>query len=540
MTAATASHRRTRLFPARPSWRRLTVLVTLLVLGWALAVPVGYMPRWWHYLVVVAVACAFVGSWHGQHVSTTMARWTPMVWRNQRLRSRGAGEPSRHRTPHGPGLPSRDSGRLHARIVVHLRPQPHALTTAEDDGDQLPWEFVIAWLDRYGIRADALTVCAVTRTPPASGLRADAAAMLGGRHTQHHDTWLTYSVSAHSNVGALVARQSTSIRPHAADVEDGAQDAEAAEGGAALGLASLADTTARRLIAELGERGWLATVCDGEQLPPFVPPTATVRRHTWTGTEYSDGYRAVYAVDPTALDEVVEALPSLPTKSTWMSLTVRCQGRQPATLGAVVATLTTARPAQRPLSGLHGFHGLHHQVAPMLTATGCAADAQLPGTRLVARELAALRWPTTAAGVPIGFNRTRQPVYLGLASPEPVRITVTGTPQFQVGITARLALSGLTLALYTADPEPWAALANHAAPQQFTIRPTSVPPQAIVISDGSCDAPAGAAITVALRQPQSAQAPSTTVVITQDDRHPDLFYITTPHGRQWLSSRLSQ
>lgn len=131
-------------------------------------------------------------------------------------------------------------------------------------------------------------------------------------------------------------------------------------------------------------------------------------------------------------------------------------------------------------------------------------------------------------------------MYLGLASPEPVRITVTGTPQFQVGITARLALSGLTLALYTADPARWAALANHAGPQQFTIQPTSVSPEAIVVSDGSCDTPAGAGITVTLRQPQSTQAPATTVVITQDDRHPDLFYITTPHGRQWLSSRLSE
>lgn len=537
MTAATAS-RQTRFSPARASWRRLTVFVTLLVLGWALAVPVGHTPRWWHYLVGAALALALVGSWHGQHVSTTMARWTPMVWRNQRLRSRGSGEPvrRRHRTPHSPG-PAGSTARLHAQIVVHVRPQPHALITTDDVDDQLPWEFVTAWLDRYGIRTDTLTVCSVTRTPPASGLRSDAATLLGGRRTQHHDTWLTYTVSAHSNVGALVARHgpSTTSTPQAGDT-----DADADGRATTPGLASLADTTARRLIAELRERGWLATVADQTQLPQFVPASVTVRRHTWTGIEYSDGYRAVYAVDPAALADVAEALPALPTKSTWLSLTVRSQGRQPATISAVVGTLTTTRPARCPLSGLHGFHGLHHQVAPTLTATHFAAHTQLPRGPLAANDLTALRWPTTAAGVPIGFNRARQPVYLGLASPEPVRITVTGTPQFQVGITARLALSGLTLALYTADPARWAALANHAGPQQFTIQPTSVSPEAIVVSDGSCDTPAGAGITVTLRQPQSTQAPATTVVITQDDRHPDLFYITTPHGRQWLSSRLSE
>ena len=57
--------------------------------------------------------------------------------------------------------------------------------------------------------------------------------------------------------------------------------------------------------------------------------------------------------------------------------------------------------------------------------------------------LTQLRWPTSAAGVPIGFNRNREPVYLGLASPEPVRITVTGTGQFHVGIVARSGSVGV-------------------------------------------------------------------------------------------------
>ena len=67
--------------------------------------------------------------------------------------------------------------------MLHLRPHPHALTTPGDTSDQLPWEFVTSWLNRYGVRADALTITAVTRTPPPSGLRTDSAALLTGRTT---------------------------------------------------------------------------------------------------------------------------------------------------------------------------------------------------------------------------------------------------------------------------------------------------------------------------------------------------------------------
>ena len=93
------------------------------------------------------------------------------------------------------------------------------------------------------------------------------------------------------------------------------------------------------------------------------------------------------------------------------------------------------------------------------------------------------------------------------------------------------------MAVYTTDPRQWMALANHGAPQQFSIRPETPHPGAIVVTDGRVQAPSGA-ITVTLRRPQSAQAPSTTIVITQDGRHTNLFHITTAHGRLWLSTRL--
>ncbi|ORX21145.1 hypothetical protein AWC32_02050 [Mycobacterium xenopi] len=512
--------------------------MSLMLIGWAALLPAGQAPRWWHYVIAAAVIVAFVGSWHGQHVSTVMSRWTPMAWRNrrrQRSRRSTATQGRRRRDNHAES--SSDSANspnqvLQAHIVIHLRPQPHALTTPADRSDQLPWEFITAWLDRYGVRADALTVCSVTRTPPASGLRSDSAALLGGRNTQHHDTWLTYLLRAENNVGALTARQTTMGGPSGSPSDDDAPEPH---------RAALADTTARRLIAELRERGWLATLSDADELPRFVPPTVSVRRETWTGTEYSDGYRAVYAVQPTALRDVLETLPTLNTKSTWVTATVRARGGQPTTIEAAVGTLTATRPPRHPLAGLDGFHGLHQRIADSLRITGLNDHTvDLPGTEVRPSQLADLTWPTAAAGVPIGFNRARQPVYLGLASPEPVRITVTGTQTFHVGIIARLALSGLPIALYTADPRQWAGLANHAGPQQFLMRPAAPPPEAIIVSDDAIGETPTGAVTVTLRRPQSAQAPSTTIVITQDGRHPDLFYITTAHGRQWLSTRLAQ
>lgn len=499
------------------------MLACVLLLGWAVLLPPGRLPQWWLYVGAGLIIAAFVGSWHGQHISTALRRWAPMARYNRRRRARG---PAKAHDKHPVADTAAADSALQARIVIHLRPHPHALTAPSDTDDQLPWDFITAWLQRYGVRADELAVTSLTRTPPASGLRTDSAALLGGRTPQHRDTWLTYTLCANSNVGALVARQTT-MGPHEDPHASGAQ------------RAALGDTTARRLVAELRERGWLATLHDAAQpLPQFVPPAAAVRQETWTATEHSDGFRALYAVTPGALPAVLEALPGLATKATWVTVIVRSRGRQPTTVQACVGTLTNAQPERSPLPGLEGFHGRHRHVTPALTATGVDNDALvLPAAEITRSDLAQLRWPTTAAGVPIGFTPQRRPVYLGLASPEPVRITVTGTGAFHVGIVSRLALSGLPVAVYTADPRRWATLANHGAAEQFAMHPSQPAAGAIIVTDGTLEAPAGA-ITVMLRRPQSAHAPSTTVVITQSGAHSNLFDITTPHGRLRLSTRL--
>ncbi len=525
---------RSRLAPAVPSWRRLTVLVSLLLLGWAALLPPGRTPQWWHYAAGVALILAFLGSWHGQHVSTTIRRWAPVSAYNRRLRSRRLSQrPTTATSAATPPEPAYGSDILQARVVIHLRPHAHALTTPSDTADQLPWRFITSWLDRYGVRADAVTITALTRTPPPSGLRTDAAALLTSRTPQHRDTWLTYTLRAESNVGALTARRTT--MGHAPAESRGAE----AESGHTPQQTALADTVARRLVAELREQGWLATVTEADTCPVFTPPAATVRREHWTATEHADGFRAVYAVEPGQLATVLDTLPALSTKATWVVMTVRDPGGRSVTADAAVGIVSSAKPSRNPLPGLNGFHGLHRKVASALSVTGFDQSRfSLPQAQLSWDALTTLRWTTAAAGVPIGFNRNREPVYLGLASPEPVRVTITGTGQFQVGIVSRLALSGLPVALYTADPRPWAALGNHGATQQFSVRPATLQPGAIVVTDGSVDPPNGAGLTVTLRRPQSAQAPSTTIVITQDGARADLFQLITGHDRQWLSTRL--
>jgi type VII secretion protein EccE len=503
---------------------RVSLLAAALLLGWAALLPVGQRPQWWHWALAGLVVVGFLGSWNGQHFSTALHRWAPMAWRNRR----------RHRHP-GTGdtaaaAPSGDD-ELRSRITIHLRPQPHTLNTPDAHDDQLPWQFVTAWLDRYGIRADALTVCSVTRTPPPSSLRSDAAAQLTARTPQHRDTWLTYTLTAESNVGALVARRtalSTIEEPGSAE-------------GPGRQRTGLAAVTARRLIAELREQGWLASLCeDTAELPVFVPATVGVRRECWTGTEYSDGFRAVYAVDPHQIDAVLDTLTAVPTKATWVAVTVRAHRTGPTTVEACVGMLTPARPPLQPLAGLTGFHGLHRQATQALSTAGLDQTGELgalPQSPVDVDALAALPWATSAMGVPIGFDRTRRPVYVGLSSPEPVRVTVTGTGDFHVGVISRLALSGSPIAIYTRDPRRWTQLANHGGPEQIRVNPATVTTTTIVVSDGGGDIPPGS-VSVLLRRPQAAPPPATTIVITQDPRRPELFTITTPRGNQWLSLRL--
>lgn len=530
MTATTGEH--LRVSPATPSWRRLSALTCVLLIGWAVLIPPGHHAHWWHYLVAGLVLIGFLGSWHGQHLSTIAHRWAPMAWNNRQRRKHGLGT---RRTPTSSAAsdeasPRTDPGcHLRDRITIHLRPHPHSLTTVDDHADQLPWQFALAWLDRYGVRADTLTCYAVTKTPPASSLRTSVAPLVTADTPQYRETYLTYSLSADSNVTALTARGTTIAVPD--------QDRDKLDR-----RPSLTEITAQRLVAEFRERGWLANVCDTDP-PPFVDPTAVVRRECWTATEYPDGYRTVYALDPRRLATAMRSLAQLTTRSTWVAVTVNAQRQRTATVQACAGVLTTTRTPLHNPAALAGLHGMHHRAGKALTFTGLHGPDRdaLPTAPLDQTNLNTLRWPTTASGVPMGRNRQGHAVYLGLNSNEPVRITVIGSPQFHVGIVARLALSGLPIGVYAYSPPLWTELARNAAPDQIRWAPTHLPPGGIIVRDSdTSESPPNAMFTVTLRQPQTSPAPTTPIIIAQDLNQPALFTIRTPRSthEEWLATQL--
>ncbi|MEY8019156.1 hypothetical protein [Mycobacterium servetii] len=543
MTAATPNNRQPRWEPARPGWVRLSLLTSVLLIGWALLVPPGHRAQWWHLALALAITAAFLGSWHGQSLSTIARRSVPMALRNRQRRRRPPSSAA-HRNR---GLPrtsdtqtaEQSSGDDEATIVIHLQPHPYELSGPNDTSDQLPWELVISWLDRYGIRANALTVTSVNTTPPASSLRSDHSSLLSAATPQNRHTWISYTLGADANLAAISAGRVQRIaRRSSSDPQTDPQTSDDDTDSPRTAITELAAITARRLVAELSEQGWLASDVTKTQLPRFADATLSVRRECWTGAEYADGFRAVYQIEPHALGTALDAITRLHTKSSWVSVTVRQHGFQPPTIEAAAALLTTARPSRRVAAGMHGMHGLHAQSAERFTVTGLAG-VNLPRTPVVMDDLRAVLWRTSSAGVPLGSDQHGDPFYLTLDSPEPTRITITGTPEFQWGICSRLVLLGRPTGIYAPNARPWVSLANLAAPHQVSLNPSELPPDAIAIgADGAAIPPA--AIAVILRPSTPTYATSTPIMITQHPRQPDWFTVSTPRLRERSSPRLGE
>lgn len=503
MAAARSSEPRPGL--AFPSGIRIGALVVALLLGWAVLVPTGSQWQWWQPTLGVLVAVLVLGSWNGLLLTTAATRWVPMRVRNRQRRN-GSGR-GRRRASAGGGRRKRGEDMASAEgstslsavgevtVTLRVQPQPHQVATADAAGGQLPWQQLLVWLDRYGVRADAMTVTSVATTPAPSALRQAQSRSV----TDQWECWITFVFSTVSNMEALKARSTV--------------------------IDELAKVTTRRMVGELRERGWVvAVVEDSAEFPRFVDRSARVRRECWTGTEYGDGFRAVYAVEPSALSSVVAALPGLATKCVWTSVTVRSQGRQGPTVEAFVAMLTAARPDRVPLKGLTGFDGLHRVRAEAVSIAD--AGVQLPRTELDVAGLQELRWQLVGAGVPIGSNKQGQPEYLGLDSVDPVRITVTGDPAFQLGMCSRLALSGRPMGIYVAQPDRFRELAANAAVNQIQPAPKAdqIGRSWMVVGDDSRRVPA-AHTTVLLRGPSGSEPAETSINITQDSQNRHLFTV---------------
>ncbi|EID09787.1 hypothetical protein MXEN_19845 [Mycobacterium xenopi RIVM700367] len=323
-----------RRSPTWPGTGRVT-LVLLAAVPAAMAFPWQSIRERWVLGVGAALVILLLGRWRGLYVTTILRRRMAMSTRNSGLR--------RVREP---GVDVR------ATAVLHVRPSPEAV-------DVLPLPLIARYLDRYGIRADALRITS-----------RDTGSDTG---VPQRDTWIGMTVSAVENLAALQARSPRIPLPKTTEV------------------------AARRLADHLRELGWNANTVGAEDIPPLFSRSA---RETWRGvrdrhTEYVAAYRV--NVD-SALPDMLAAIRSHVALETWTALEISGPDDRP-TVAVACAFRTEGRPSgSAPLPGLMPQNGNHW---PALTALDPLSTHRLDGhAGLPASLLERLRWPSVAAAAP--------------------------------------------------------------------------------------------------------------------------------------------
>lgn len=189
---------------------------------------------------------------------------------------------------------------------------------------ELPLDLLSGYLDRYGVRCDSVRI--TTRTSQAEVT-----------------TWIGLAFSGARNLSALQGRS------------------------AQIPLRQTAENVARRLISQLREIGWTATIADPDQVPDLVAEGA---RERWQSVSDARGYLTTYAVKT---PEVLAAVSSAGADETWT--VVEIAGTSPLErIRAGAAIRTESRPSA-PLPGLVPIPGRQ--------ASALAALHPLSGARLV-------------------------------------------------------------------------------------------------------------------------------------------------------------
>ncbi|NTY61239.1 type VII secretion protein EccE [Mycolicibacterium sphagni] len=189
---------------------------------------------------------------------------------------------------------------------------------------ELPLDLLSGYLDRYGLRCDSVRVTT---------------------HTSQADvtTWIGLTFSGARNLSALQGRS------------------------AQIPLRQTAEIAARRLISQLREIGWTATIADPDQVPDLVADGA---RERWQSVSDARGYLTTYAVKT---PEVLAAVRSAGADESWT--VVEIAGTLPlGRIRAGAAIRTESRPSA-PLPGLVPIPGQQ--------ASALAALHPLSGARLV-------------------------------------------------------------------------------------------------------------------------------------------------------------
>jgi type VII secretion protein EccE len=232
------------------------------------------------------------------------------------------------------------------------------------DADALPLSLIAGYVQRYGLRADAVRVTS-----------RDSTSEVG---TRERDTWIGITLSAAANLAALQARSPQ------------------------VPLRETAEVAARRLADHLREIGWSAALANPDDVPSPYPRTA---RETWAGvSQGSSNHVAAYGVKvDTALPNTLAAIWSYPVPEVWTAVEVSRTGDD-QTLAVACAFRTGARPASSgPLPGLISRAGIQRAA---LTALDPRSTQRLDGHVAMpeSRLLERLRWASTAQSLVVAAD----------------------------------------------------------------------------------------------------------------------------------------
>lgn len=312
-------------------------------------------------VLFAAVAAAAAYPWHSERerwvlgiglavAVIALVRWrglplTTLLWRRVTLNRGKHGERRAHRTVTDP------------RTTVLL-----SVAAPQDDTDALPLPLIARYLDRYGLRADAIRVTS-----------RDVADHSGARE---RTTWIGLTFSAVDNLDALQARS------------------------AEIPLDKTAAVVARRLADHLRESGWAASLVEADEIPRL---DAAGSRETWHAVVQEDGdHLAAYRLTPGHdLPDLVAKVWTYPASETWTALEVAGSGDD-QTLAFAAAFRTDAQPAAGgPLPGLSPQPGVQRAALAVLHPSSVQ---RLDGHAVVAHDwLARLHWPSRSpAGATVG------------------------------------------------------------------------------------------------------------------------------------------
>jgi type VII secretion protein EccE len=305
-------------------------LVVLAVVAAAMAHPWQSMRERWVLGIAIAVVIPLLAWWRGLPLTTILRRRVAIL-----------------RPNHG-ARPASGSG-VDVRATAVLR-----ITPPEADPDVLPLALIARYVDRYGLRAEAIRVTSL-----------DTASDTGVRQ---RETWISLTLSVVDNLAALQARSPR------------------------IPLYETVEVAVRRLADHLRESGWIAGIVEPDEIPRLYARSA---REKWSSIRQgSADYVAAYGVKvDTALPNTLAAIWSYPVREVWTALEIAGAGDD-QTLAAACALRTDARPGVGgPLPGLTSQSGNQRQaLAALHPASTQPLDGHtpLPEALLLTR----LRWPS--------------------------------------------------------------------------------------------------------------------------------------------------